>query len=287
MLLGNALLLLTTLSLVFILVISPFVRRVANHYWFWFVAGLFVFLYVMFGRQIKYIVPTFAEELHMSDSARLSRIFLLDLCPFYAIFGSLSLMLKNKSIAKVLAPFGFFGAAVTLFGEVFFQANDVQQRLYWDYIFLGIGGNEMYFMMHFLSLILSFMIICWIRGWNLKLYISAIGFAILYFSYIMIVVRFRPEIIANTTGVLPADWLPGGEYQGVGHFLNIDSYPEVMIAGYSLATFAISLVFWVNYGVDTLIVKFNLNWQKQIVESAFYKKISNSFKKASETIKPK
>lgn len=258
--LGTILLIVTILSCILIILLTPFVKKIASKRGFWIGVGLFVFLYVFFGRQIQYLDPQLNKYLiNINDpyntSLQLSRLLLLDLCPFFAIFAPISLMFKNKTWAKVMAPFGIFGAAVTIFGQIIYEANYVLPTQIWDYVFIGIGNNQLYFMMHYLSINLGMMILCWIKNWKWKDLIYCHGFALFYFSYVLIIVAVVPEIKSNTTGIIKSDWLPGGEYEGVSEFLNIKTYPEVMIVGYILSYISIFIIFLLRYYSTKLILK--------------------------------
>lgn len=258
--LGTILLIVTILSCILIILLTPFVKKISDKRGFWISIGLFVFLYVFFGRQIQYLIPELNKNfVNINDpyntSLQLSRLLLLDLCPFFAIFGPISLMFKNKTWAKVMAPFGIFGAAVTIFGQIIYEANDILPTQVWDYIFVGIGNNQLYFMMHYLSINLGMMILCWMKNWKWKEFLYCHGFALFYFSYVLIIVSVVPEIKSNTTGIIKWDWLPGGEYDGVSKFLNIKTYPEVMIVGYVLSYISISIIFLLRYYSTKLILK--------------------------------
>lgn len=275
---GNILLIVTLVSSLLIIIATPFTKKIRNNYWFWAIIGIFCFLYVFFGRQIRYIVPSFASDLNMSKSLKLSRILLLDMCPFYAIFGSLSLLLKNKTTAKILAPFGFYGAVITIFGQIIFAANNVSQNLYWEYIFVGIDDNQLYFMMHYLSLVLSLIIIFWMTDWRRIMFLYCNAFAFFYFSYVIIMVGVNNDINSNTTGVLPSDW-DGGEYYKVKEILDLIFNTDlpiyvVMILGYSLSYLIISFIFWIRYYLSILHIflynKYYVRSIKKIKQSSLY-----------------
>lgn len=281
--LGTILLIVTILSCILIIFLTPFVKKIASKRGFWIGVGLFVFVYVFFGRQIQYLDPDLNKNLinindSYSTSLQLSRLLLLDLCPFFAIFGPISLMFKNKTWAKVMAPFGIFGAAVTIFGQIIYEANDVLPTQVWDYVFVGIGNNQLYFMMHYLSINLGMMILCWIKNWKWKDFLYCHGFALFYFSYVLIIVAVVPEIKSNTTGIIKWDWLPGGEYEGVSKFLNIKTWPEVMIVGYVLSYISIFIIFLLRYYSTKLILitkpiiinKAIKVFNKRIISKIFY-----------------
>ncbi|WP_027124261.1 DUF5378 family protein [Mycoplasmoides pirum] len=278
--LGTILLILTIITGLVIILVSPFMKKISKNYYLWLFLGLFVFLYVFFGRQIQYLMPTYTNVIS-SESLMLSRLLLLDLCPFYAIFGSLSLLLKNKTTAKIMAPFGLFGAMVTIFGQIIHEANDVLINNYWNYIFVGINPNQLYFMMHYLSFALSLMIICWMRNWNIKILGYMHIFALAYFGYVLIIVSVCPQITSNTTGILENDWINGGEYVGVGIFLGISTYPLVMFVGYLLSYISIVLIYFIRFLIEKVFIKLNKKYDFVVIKNKFLSKfkiknISNS-----------
>lgn len=264
--LGTILLILTLVTGFSIVIATPFTKKLVKNNYFSIFLGLFVFLYVFFGRQIQYLMPNFTNNSNVSNSLALSRLLLLDLCPFYAIFGSLSLLFKNKSLSKIMAPYGLFGALVTIFGQIIHDANEIPFNDYWQYIFVGNNINQLYFMMHYLSFILSLIVICWFRNWNLRLVGYMHVFAFFYFGYILFILAIVPEIKSNTTGILESDWINGGEYFGVQQFLGITTYPLVMIIGYLLAYVSIWLIFLLRFGSEKLgtflSLKYKQSWQK-------------------------
>ncbi|WP_052663971.1 DUF5378 family protein [Mycoplasmoides alvi] len=280
--LGTILLIVTIVTGLGIIIITPLTKKISKNYYFWFFNGLFVFLYVFFGRQLQYLMPNFTNNINVSQSISLSRIFLLDLCPFYAIFGSLTLFLKNKNLSKIMAPFGLFGALVTIFGQIVSEANSVLPNNYWQYIFIGDNLNQLYFMMHFLSFILSLMIICWLRGWKIILFGYMHVFAFVYFGYILFILSVVPTITSNTTGILENDWINGGEYFGVQQFLGVHNYPLVMIIGYILSYISIAIIFFIRYGFEKLFIflnkKFNLKIENFVKNKWFCKTWNKLFK---------
>jgi hypothetical protein len=65
-------------------------------------------------------------------------------------------------------------------------------------------------------------------------------FAILYFSYIAIVMTAL-DVKNHVTGLSPDDWGPNGEYNAVDDIFHV-GYPGCMIIGYMIAYIAITLV---------------------------------------------
>lgn len=229
---------------------APFARRISGNHAFWALFAACVWLYVFCCRQLLYLLPGTAP-FSGGDSILVSRRFLLDLCPFYALIAPPLYLLKNKAPAMVLAPFGLFGAAVTLGGGAISNADAVPSADFARYVFLGTDGNQLYFMMHFLAMVLSLATLCWMRGWKARFYLYMNGFALLYYSYVLIVLALVPEADENAAGLLRIDWAPYGEYAGVADFLGMkawpDDWPAVMVVGYVLSYLGISILFWVRY----------------------------------------
>lgn len=229
-----------------VLAFTPLVRKLKIRFYLIQALAIVLFVYVFFGRQIIYLFPDVYGQNSQSsqtlNSLRLSRIFLLDLCPFFAVIAPVFVFLKQKKISGVLAVFGLFGALVTLFGELIFTPVNEQDIV--NFIFVGTGNNQIYFMMHFLSLLVSLAIILWDNCFSLISFFYIHVFALIYFSYVALMVSvFKDQITGNTTGILANDWT-NGEYKNVATFLNLsNSDPQlVFIVGFSLSYVAILLM---------------------------------------------
>lgn len=275
----------------FIIFISPKTKKIASNQWFWIIVGFIGFGYAFFGRQLQYLVPELRGKIlyDLFDSPLMpppdpnrplegldySRLLLLDLCPFYIIFGSLSLFLKKKKIAQILAPFGFYGAAITLFGQIIHDVgNPVNYpRGIWIYIFVGYRGGELYFMIHYLSMLISLMVICWTTNWKKTILIHMHGFALFYFSYILIMVALIPKIMGNTTGVLEADWQQDGEYSRVEQILKI-KWPAVMIVGYIISYIVIAIVSLTRIGIEIWARSWRSKVHLRLLQLDWYKNLS-------------
>ncbi|WP_052663381.1 DUF5378 family protein [[Mycoplasma] testudinis] len=283
--LSTTFILIIVITAIIIIILSPFTKRLANKWWFWAVIGLIAFAYAFLGRQLQYLVPEFRGQIYVAlgrleppnqnlpdqISLNYSRLFLLDLCPFYIIFGSLALTFKNKTAAQVMAPFGLFGAGITLFGEIIHDVNNISNlpNGVWFYIFVGSPQGELYFMIHYLSMIVSLMVICWTRNWRKIIFAYMHGFALFYFSWVLIIVSVIPQIIGNSTGVIRGDWI-GGEYDAVGKFLNIPDWPRVMIVGYIISYIVINAVILIRIGIQTWSTKWRFLVHNKMLKHRWY-----------------
>ncbi|ALA38609.1 hypothetical protein F529_01515 [Mycoplasmoides pneumoniae MAC] len=264
---------LTVAGVLVILGFTPLIRKLKIQFYCLQVFAAILFLYVFFGRQIIYIFPdiygTAAKAKNAVanvplDSLRLSRIFLLDLCPFFALIGPIFIFLRQKKVAGVLAIFGFYGAAITLFGELIF--TPLKQEEIVKFLFVGLENNQVYFMMHFLSFLLSLAVFLWDDGFSLISFFYIHVFALAYLSYVALMVNiFKGQITGNTTGILAEDWL-SGEYKNVAVFLKLDPKNADLIFGVSfgLSYFAIVLL-TVLVNIPTFI---QLTKNKQMVKLA-------------------
>lgn len=243
------LIIVSALVVVLILISAPFMRKLASKYWWWLIIALPIWIYVFGGRHVFYLLPDAAQSAGPANILT-SRQLLLDLCPFYALVAPPLYFLKNKMAVKVMAPFGLFGALVTLGGGAIMNADQYQNEFV-KYVFLGVGGNQMYFMMHFLAMVLSLMTLCWMRGWRVHYWLYMHGFAIFYYGYILIILAFMPSVQQNASGLLRIDWV-SGEYLGVSAFLGVGQWPDVMIYGFVISYWTISLWFWLRYIFDVV-----------------------------------
>jgi len=60
----------------------------------------------------------------------------------------------SRKIAGVIAPFCLFGGLITILGGVATGDNG-NAKLTAEYIFLGVDPNKMYFMMHFMLIMVG------------------------------------------------------------------------------------------------------------------------------------
>jgi hypothetical protein len=141
---------------------------------------------------------------NVDDTIIISKGLLLDLCPFCALMLPLCLIIDpTRRLAAVLSPFAIFGGLITLFGEIATNA-DGDVTLSPTYIFLGIGQNPMYYMIHFINLVLGFFVLANFPRVYLKGFIYMCYFIILYFAYVLIVVA-ATGTEENVTGVTGND----------------------------------------------------------------------------------
>jgi hypothetical protein len=64
----------------------------------------------------------------------------------------------TRKFAKIIAPFALFGGLITILGGIGdeFQDSDVSV---WRYIFVGDSLNPMYFMMHYINVLVGALVL--------------------------------------------------------------------------------------------------------------------------------
>ncbi|QZX49185.1 DUF5378 family protein [Mycoplasma sp. E35C] len=258
--LGTILMIVTSLWFIAVIASSAYFKRLENKFWFWFVVGAAMFFYMFFARQIQFVIPGFNDSWENSPtgvSLRHSRLLLLDICPFFSIFGGLALMsIKDKKLVRAAAPIATFGGLITLYGELFRLANqyNTDAATAWKWIFLGDGNDQIYFMLHVMTTSVGLMLICWTTNWSWKDLGHQWMFVSSYSVYVLVCINLDLKILGNSTGLLPTDWAPGGEYQSVAKILGFkgDRYWDVVPVGITLSMVAINLLWGIRYGLQQI-----------------------------------
>jgi hypothetical protein len=85
----------------------------------------------------------------------------LDLCPFCSFAICLSFIVDpTRKIAKIIAPFAFFGGLVPLIGDL---NNDYIEYgtsvSVAHYIFLGDAQNPLYFLLHYANITIGILVL--------------------------------------------------------------------------------------------------------------------------------
>jgi hypothetical protein len=79
----------------------------------------------------------------------------------------------------------------------------------------------MYFMMHFLMVVIGGLVFVSTPRTHLSDWIYCNGYAVIYYSYVAIVMT-QMNVYWNVSGLRSNDWSSSGEYSGVASFLNLD-----------------------------------------------------------------
>lgn len=203
------------------------------------IAGVFL-LYFLAARWIPDLYSYF-KALSTSEGGEywnnifISKIFLLDMCPMMAVFLPIAIIGGKKlSAAKVLAPMAIIGALITLYGQAVW-INDYEAPRLFEYIFLGIEPNRLYFMMHLMSAFLGILTLVVAPPFTKKSYLWIFGWLCFWLAYELIVIAIF-DIQYNATGLVPNDWL-GGQYSKVYEFFPME-FPLIVIFWYAIAVLA-------------------------------------------------
>ncbi len=215
-----------------------------------------MFFYMIIGRQIQFLIPSWNvndDNGTFAVSIRHSRLLLLDICPFFAVFGGLGLMIsKNKLIIRSMAPIALFGGLITLYGELFRLANQYTGKdEAYNFIFVGIGNDQIYFILHVMTTTVSLMLMCWTTKWTPRDFLNQYLFIGLYVTYILVCTQLDRKILNNANGILTADWYIGGEYQSVAKILKIP-FPTVIPVGITISMVGITVLLGLRYGIQEL-----------------------------------
>ena len=169
-------------------------------------------------------------------SYMISKVLLLDLCPFMALVFPITIIISGPSlkIARTIAPAAMFGGFITVFFGCAFDSLDETSLA--EYIFIGAGNNKLYFLMHFIILILGLIVYLNSPRFTWKSTLAFHLFMIGYLLYVFILMKTL-NLTNNVTGEAYGDWFPIGggqpEYGAVVEFLPLD-YPSIMWVSYLL-----------------------------------------------------
>lgn len=228
----------TILSSVLIFVFNHKTKRLFSSYYFYLSTASIALIYFLASRWIwdlqAWINQDDQNYLGGLDVIK-SKVLLLDMCPFLAVFLSLVLMVdRRRALASVLAYFAIVGAGITIFGQIMFErigagaAPGLAQMSWWEYTFF----NKLFFLMHFYIFIMALIIILNSPSINWFKLAWAHLYALGYFAYIS-VVALSLKIDWNVTGIVANDWSPLGQYHVLGAFFNLP-WPWTPIVAFSL-----------------------------------------------------
>ncbi|WP_353289746.1 DUF5378 family protein [Ureaplasma ceti] len=207
----------------------------------------------------------------------ISKVFLMDLCPFMSIFLPITIIISNRqmNIAKIFAPIGFFCGFITVFFGC--TQNSLGNNSLGQYIFAGIGINKLYFLMHFVLMVLSLIILLNYARFNLLDYFLMLLFLALYLSAVEILVQVF-HVTNNATGLVKGDWfnftvginvIGTAEYGTVADFFPNVSYPGLMYLSYFLVWLALSITVIIKYFLTFFtpnkqrFISLNITWYKK------------------------
>lgn len=272
------LIIITILSVGVIVVIGPYIRKITNCWYFWIYIGILFLIYVIicrFGSDWHNLNQYFKNKVttDLPPDIIISKGLLLDICPFVCVSLLIAIICDpTRRFAQIIAPFGLFGGLITICG---LNSNDDPSfNMHW--IFEGEHPNELYFMMHYIMVIVSTLVLAstprfktfsffkkqkiW-QKININHWFFSLAFAIFYYSYVAICMT-QLNVSQNVSGLNMNDW-DGGEYSGVAQVFNCS--PQVAAAiGFSLSIIVISLLIFA-FGTlqETKKYHLNMDWNKK------------------------
>ena len=235
-------------------------KRLFNSYTFYLVTSMIALIYFITFRWIWDLKDWINGD--GNNSVVKSKVLLLDMCPFLAVFMPIVLMIDRKRrFVPAIAFFAIVGAGITIFGQVMFEkvgpnGNDhLINTTWWEYIFF----NKLYFIMHFYIFIMALIVILNSVSFDKTRVLMAHGYAIAFFTYVIIMV-FTLNIDRNATGIVKYDWSQNGQYHVLGEFFNLP-WPWTPIVAFSLVWVWILLMMLIR---NTMVLDLNYIAKKQI-----------------------
>jgi hypothetical protein len=231
---------------VILIFIAPYIKKVTNNYFFWIVLGGLCLTLLFVGRFINEWTD-YTNGNH-SDVAT-SRAWLLDICPACAFLICVLVIIDpSRKLAQAIAPITIFGALLTMFGNMitdqWWVDNTPDQGQGWfNWIVFGNSMNPMYFMMHYINIVMGTLVLLSTPKIKFKQYLYTNLFAVIYYGYVLICIGAL-NIHEYVSGLQPYDW-QYGEYNGVMQVLGLPNNLWYLAA-------LIGLFF--SYGIIVLII---------------------------------
>lgn len=228
---------------------------------------LIYFIIARYVWDVKHLIELLSNQINVSQierSVAFSKVLLLDMCPLMAVLLPITTLFdKNKVVAKILCPVTIIGSCITIFGQVIWEAPDISQ--FFEYTFIGLAPNRMYFMMHFLSLVLSIMVLNCAKKYNWWSLFFSIIFYVIWFAYVQIVSKAL-NITSNVTGLVEYDWVSEyGQYHKV-YLLWKLPFPAIVVFWYTMALIANFII-----AIIKNLLTYNPNKVTYIKERRFFK----------------
>lgn len=215
------------------IVTHKWVRKVTNCYFFWLGVGLLVCGWLIGFRfaeawqryAIEHTRPNF-DPTEYGDAFVLSKAFLLDICPAMGLLLPFSMIVDpTRKSSRAIAPLAFIGGLFIILLDI---PTSSEAEFTWEYIFFGVGDNTCYFILHALNLILAVGIMLNTPGYGWKGYLVSVGTAILFYSYVGIMMA-TTKVSWFVSGLHLNDWSPLGEYHQVAEVLGWDPLPTACV----------------------------------------------------------
>lgn len=178
-------------------------------------------------------------ESQYTYSFMVSKVLLLDLCPFMSFAFPLCIIISGPrlKIARTLAPVAIFCGLITIYFGC--SQDDLGQASLAQYLFVGIGQNKLYYLMHFVILVLGVIVLLNGPRFTWQAWLSIQAFLIIYLLYVFTCMKTL-YLTNNVTGLAQGDWYPFyssngfAQYQAVAELFNNMPYPNIMWLSYFL-----------------------------------------------------
>lgn len=213
---GLALVLITVALIIIMITCNKYIRKITNCYFFWLIVAGFCFAWLLSFRfipeWIQYIkdAPSFEDPSEYNTSVSISRAYLLDVCPFFALSILVALILDpTRKIARAIAPVSLIGGAITVTSMSFDQNILIEFSA--KFIFFGYDPNSCYFIMHFIQVIMAIAVLLNTPSGGWKNWLATLIITILFYSYVAITMS-ATGCRWNCSGLSINDWQPEGEY---------------------------------------------------------------------------
>lgn len=208
-------------------------------------------------------------------SFMISKVLLLDLCPFMSLFFPFCIVISGKELklARMLAPVTIFCGLITIYFGC--SQDDLGEASLAQYLFVGIGNNKLYYLMHFVILVLGVIVLLNGRRFTWKAWLGIQGFLIAYLLYVLIFVKTL-HLTNNVTGLAYGDWYPFpssnsfAQYNTVAQVFNNMPFPNIMWLSYFLVWLFLMLLITAkhfltfDYHNKVNFINTNVYWYKHV-----------------------
>lgn len=234
---------------------NRWIKKITNFYFLWLGISLFALIWLFVFRFLpdiqKYesLLNTSFDPTTYDNSKIISRAFLLDFCPFLVVLLLISLIADpSRKVARSIAPIGVLAGGLVMI----VQPGYAPVELTAQYIFLGVGGNACYFIMHFILFIFSLGVMLNTPKGGLPSLGLTTGIAAIFYIYVAIMMSIT-KCNWFVSGLSLNDWSSIGNYRVLTQFTGIPYY-YCPILGFPLMIGAV-------IGIDCLKnFVFNKSW---------------------------
>lgn len=204
-----ALIVITIVSIIVLIGIAPFIKRVLNCYPIWCVVGILLLAYLITMRFGAAWVNVKNNE---------SRAYLTDWCPFGALLTCVLMIVDpTRRVLRTIGTINVFAGLLTIFALPL--TDSVWGGSLWNDIWRGNEPNPIYFSMHYIMLMGSLAAI--LSGPCLKFRHALYAFCGFGFYLIYVTICIKTlHLTNNVTGLVSGDWDFNGEYRPMFEVIN-------------------------------------------------------------------